>query len=81
MLEHQHCSSLFHQLILHWPELHALFGTNSLSGNTTSAIKHQNVINNPHLVDWFFTQRLESFVKHWLYDTLCAKWHWFRYEY
>jgi hypothetical protein len=32
-------------------------------------------------VDWFFTQRLESFVKHWLYDTLGAKWHWFRYEY
>ncbi len=32
-------------------------------------------------MDWFFTQRLESFVKHWLYDTLGAKWHWFRYEY
>ena len=29
----------------------------------------------------FFTQRLESFVKHWLYETLEAKWHWFRYEY
>ena len=64
---------------MHWPELHALFGTSS--GNTTSAIRRQNVINNPHLVDWFFTQRLESFVKHWLYDTLGAKWHWFRYEY
>jgi hypothetical protein len=24
----------------------------------------------PPLVDWFFTQRLESFVKYWLYDTL-----------
>ena len=28
-----------------------------------------------------FHIRLESFVKHWLYDTLGAKWHWFRYEY
>ena len=28
-----------------------------------------------HVVDWFFTQRLENFVKTWLYDTLVAKWH------
>ena len=27
------------------------------------------------------TQRLEIFVKHWLYDTLEAEWHWFTYEY
>ncbi|CAB3979507.1 ATP-dependent DNA helicase PIF1 [Paramuricea clavata] len=64
---------------MHWPELHALFGAKT--GNATSQIRRQNVINNPHVVDWFFTQRLESFVKHWLYDTLGAKWHWFRYEY
>ncbi|CAB4010673.1 ATP-dependent DNA helicase PIF1, partial [Paramuricea clavata] len=64
---------------MHWPELHALFGTNTEI--ITSEIRRQNVINNPHLVDWFFTQRLESFVKYWLYDTLGAKWHWFRYEY
>ena len=49
--------------------------------NTSSEERRQNVINNPHIVDWFFTQRLESFVKHWLYETLDAKWHWFRYEY
>ena len=68
---------------MHWPELHALFEANTDNdiGNTTSEIRRQNVINNPHLVDWFFTQRLESFVKHWLYNTLGAKWHWFRYEY
>ncbi len=68
---------------MHWPELHALFKTdaNCEAGNSTSNVKRQNVINNPHVVDWFFTQRLESFVKHWLYDTLGAKWHWFRYEY
>ena len=68
---------------MHWPELHALFkaDTECDIGNSTSQIRRQNVINNPHIVDWFFTQRLESFVKHWLYDTLGAKWHWFRYEY
>ncbi|CAB4012614.1 Hypothetical predicted protein [Paramuricea clavata] len=64
---------------MHWPELHALFGANT--GNATSEARRQNVINSPHIVDWFFTQRLEKFVKHWLYDTLGAKWHWFRYEY
>ena len=68
---------------MHWPELHALFkaDTERDIGNSTSQIRRENVINNPHIVDWFFTQRLESFVKHWLYDTLGAKWHWFRYKY
>jgi hypothetical protein len=68
---------------MHWPELHALFKADSdcETDNYTSEVRRQNVINNPHVVDCFFTQRLESFVKHWLYDTLGAKWHWFRYEY
>ena len=66
---------------MHWPELHALFSANTETGDVASETGWQNVINNPHNVDWFFTQSLESFVKHWLYDTLGAKWHWFRYEY
>ena len=41
----------------------------------------QNVINNPHILDWFFTERTESFVKWWLYKSLQASWHWFRYEF
>ena len=51
----------------YWPELHALFqaGTNSQFGYSTIDVRGQNVINNPHIVDWFFTQRLESLVKHW----------------
>ena len=39
------------------------------------------MMENPHLVDWFFTQRVESFIKNWLYKTLDAKWHWYRFEY
>ena len=67
---------------MHWPELHALFGNQvgdtdtNLPGN-----KRQNVINNPHITDWFFTQRLESFIKYWLYNSLNAEWHWYRFEY
>ena len=63
---------------MHWPELHDLL--TSPSENTTSQQRRQNVIDNPHIVDWFFTERLESFVKHWLYNTFGAKWHWFRFE-
>ena len=48
------------------------------------AVKHKLCANDPMsqpIVDWFFTQRLENFIKHWHYETLGAKWHWFRYEY
>ena len=27
------------------------------------------------------SHRLESLIKYWLYNTLDANWHWFRYEY
>ena len=37
----------------HWPELHALL-SNPLSDSSTNN-KRQNVINNPHITDWFFT--------------------------
>ena len=60
---------------MHWPELHALFSANTETGDLASETKQQNVINNPHIVVCFFTQRLESFVKHWLYDILGAKCH------
>lgn len=53
---------------MHWPEFHSLFGDNN---NNSSEVRRQNVINNPHVVDWLFTQRLESFIKHWLYNTRC----------
>jgi hypothetical protein len=64
---------------LYWPELHSLFSPND--DNLSKEDKRKNVIDNPHLVDWFFTKRLESFLKHWLYDTLDAEWHWYRYEF
>ena len=67
---------------MHWPELHALFEeNNNVNTNLTSEERRQNVISNPHIVDCFFAQRLENFVKYWLYDTLKVKWHWYRFEY
>ena len=39
---------------LHWPELHSSFSPDvaKLSVND----KRKNVIDNPHIVDWFFTK-------------------------
>lgn len=68
---------------MHCPELHFLFGNERDEGITgsLSEIRRNNVINNSHIVDWFFTERLKKFIKHWLYDSLDAKWHWYRFEY
>ena len=62
----------------HWPEYHALFGKDEI---TDSKTLRENIIYNPHLIDWFFTVRVENFVKHWLYEALGAEWHWYRFEY
>ena len=45
---------------MHWPELHDLIGRNY--EDTSNEEKRQNVINNPQIVDWFFTKRLEAFI-------------------
>ena len=37
------------------------------------------MINNPHILDLFFTERIESFVRQWLCNTLGAEWHWFEF--
>ena len=52
---------------MHWPDLHSLFSGKS---DSTNEKRKQSVIDNPHIVDWFFDQRVKSFIKHWLYDTL-----------
>ena len=64
---------------MHWPELHKLFCSHV--EDLTPQDRRKHVIDNPHLADWFFAKRLESFVKHWLYNCLGAEWHWYRYEF
>ena len=64
----------------YWPQLHSLMP----KGGGTPVTHHarvNNVINNPHIADWFFHAKLTDFVKHWLQDTLDANWYWYRYEY
>ena len=68
---------------MHWPELHVLFNSanDNVHNHNTAEQRYQNVINNPHITDSFFTQHVENVVKHWLYNSLDADWHWSRFEY
>lgn len=76
-MERQPFSGLCHVLIFN--------GQNSINSDVNSQLadseRRENVINNPHLLDWLFIERTEAFVKYWLKETLGATWHWFRYEY
>ena len=60
----------------HWPELHEMFGS-PISENEF----RKNVAEYPHIRDWFFHERTEKCIKHWLYNILGADWHWNRYEF
>ena len=51
----------------HWPEFHSLFDETGLFDSNK---RRHNIVNNPHILDWFFTERTESFVKNWLYESL-----------
>lgn len=62
----------------HLPEIHTLFDT---ANDSSMQNYRQNVFNNPHIMVYMFTERVEAFVKHWLYQCLGAEWHWFRYEF
>ena len=64
----------------HWPNLHRLM-PHPPGTEITNSMRIQAVINNTHLTDWFFTSRVSQWVNHWLYNTLCAEWHWYRLEY
>ncbi|EXX54637.1 uncharacterized protein LOC113214878 [Rhizophagus irregularis DAOM 181602=DAOM 197198] len=64
---------------LHWPKLHKLMSSN---GNSETLAKNhqQNIIDNPHITDWFFYKRFEIFFN----DVLKEKWEledwWYRFE-
>ena len=61
----------------YWPDLQRLLQQDP---NVRHAVRVQAVISNPHVTDWFFTSKLQKFVEHWLYNSLDAEWHWYRYE-
>ena len=44
---------IFSAADLHWPELHKLIPSNGNFENLAEC-HHQNIIDNPHIADWFF---------------------------
>ena len=65
----------------HWHDLHRLMPRNySLDdSNMDFAHRYSDVINNPHLVDWYFSLRLNKFLEIVFDDILECKWRWHRY--
>ena len=58
----------------YWEDLHKLMPGYPAESDTT---KRKNVINNPHLVDWYFGFRLNEFLKVVFEDLLEAEWRWY----
>lgn len=52
----------------------------SLGGLVEPKFRYKQLARNPHLADWYFSERLTAFVKHFFQDTLDYDWIWFRYE-
>ena len=45
---------------MHWQELHTLI-TKQTGEESLLEMRRQNVIDNPHIADWFFSKRLNNF--------------------
>ena len=60
----------------YWPELHKSMP--HCTKDVTHRVHVQAVIDDPHITD---CSKLSDWVKHWLYDSLGAEWHWYRFEY
>ena len=81
LIEQKGCPTFFFTFSAadsHWPDLQRLLQNNDGATRTERA---QAVIDNPHLTDWFFMQRLEEFIRHWLNGVMDAEWFWYRFEY
>lgn len=62
---------------LHLVDLHRLMPGKSSSNKTE---RYKNVLNNQHLVDWYFSFRLNKFLEIVFDDILQSDWRWHRYE-
>ncbi len=61
----------------HWHDLHDLMPGGL---NFTPSEKCQNILNNPHLADWYFGHKLEEFMKSFFDKILTCEWRWYRFE-
>ena len=64
----------------HWHDLHRLMprNFNKTQSELDFSHKYSDVLSNPHLVDWYFSQRLEVFLNIVFDDILKCKWRWHR---
>ena len=61
----------------HWLDLHKLMPSGF---DEDPKIRYQNVLNNPHLVDWYFSYRLDEFLKVVFDGIMQCEWRWHRFE-
>ena len=59
----------------HWDDLHKLMPGIFTNDKTK---RYQNVLDNPHLVDWYFSYRLNEFLKVMFDSILECVWRWHR---
>ena len=77
-----HLFLTFSQADNHWPDLHRLITVYDTSGHTHMYKQRiESVRKNPHIVDAWFSIRIELFWKHFVSGCLDAEWLWNRYEY
>jgi len=62
---------------IHWDDLQKLM-PGPLA--TTFTEKYKKVLENPHLVDWFFSHKLNEFLKSVFDDVLECEWRWHRLD-
>ena len=47
---------------------------------TSGSQRYKNVLNNPHLVDWYYSHRLSNFIKVVFENILGSEWIYYRQE-
>jgi len=62
---------------LHLPDLHRLMPGGP---STSRSQRYKNVLNNPHLVDWYYSYRLSHFIKVVFENILGSEWIFYRHE-
>lgn len=79
IVRQQGCPTIFFTLSYpdyHCKDLHDLMP----GGNESARQRAKNLRENPHLSDWYFTERVDAFVKAFLEDLFEVEWYWFRCE-
>jgi hypothetical protein len=60
----------------HWYDLHRLMP----NGSAEPKLRYQSTNANLHLADWYFSEKLRLFMKHFFGGVLDLEWFWYRFE-